>query len=42
MAPLNTMFDYENRRAIVVDGHDFIMTLTTVQDLAAVVAEAVN
>lgn len=42
MVPLNTMFDFENRRAIVVDGHDFVMTFTTVQDLAGVVAEAVD
>ena len=27
---------------IVVDGHDFIMTFTTAQDLAAVVAGAVD
>jgi hypothetical protein len=40
--PLNTMFDFQNRRAVVVDGHDFIMTFTTVQDLAAVVVEAVD
>lgn len=40
--PLNTMFDYENRRAIVVEGYDFFMTFTTVQDLARVVAEAVD
>lgn len=36
------MIDFQNRRAIVVDGHDAIMTYTTVQDLAAVVAEAVD
>ena len=42
MAPLNTMFDYQNRRAIVVNGQDFTMTFTTVQDLAAVVAEALD
>ncbi|EXJ92231.1 hypothetical protein A1O3_00781 [Capronia epimyces CBS 606.96] len=42
VAPLNTMFDFENRRAIVVDGHDFVMTFTTVRDLAAVVAEAID
>ncbi|KAL5345363.1 hypothetical protein ACLOAV_009734 [Pseudogymnoascus australis] len=36
------MFDYENRRAIVVEGYDFVMTFTTVQDLARVVAEAVD
>ncbi|PGH00365.1 hypothetical protein GX51_05864 [Blastomyces parvus] len=41
--PLQTVFDFENRRAIVVDGHeDAIMTLTTVADLAAIVAQAVN
>ena len=36
------MFDYQNRRAIVVDGHDYIMTFTAVQDLTAVVARAVE
>jgi hypothetical protein len=36
------MFDFQSRRAIVVDDHDFIMTFTTVQDLAAVVARAVD
>ena len=38
------MIDFQNRRAIVVDGHadKTIMTLTTVQDLAAVVAKAVE
>ena len=38
------MIDFQNRRAIVVDGHadTTIMTLTTIQDLAAVVARAVN
>lgn len=36
------MIDFQNRRAIVVDGHDAIMTYTTVQDLAAVVARAVD
>lgn len=36
------MFDFQNRRAIVVDGHDFVMTFTTAQDLAAIVAEAIN
>lgn len=44
LTPLNTMIDFQNRRAIVVDGHadNTIMTLTTVQDLAAVVARAVD
>jgi hypothetical protein len=38
------MIDFQNRRAIVVDGRaeSTIMTLTTVQDLAAVVARAVE
>jgi hypothetical protein len=42
VAPLNTMFDFQNRRAIIVDGHDFFMTFTTVQDVAAIVAGAVD
>lgn len=43
LSPLDTMFDFQNRRAIVVDGHeDAIMTLTTVQDLANTVARAVE
>lgn len=36
------MIDFQNRRAIVVDGHDAIMTYTSVQDLAAVIAEAAD
>lgn len=36
------MIDFENRRAIIVEGHDPVITLTTVQDLAAVVARAVD
>lgn len=36
------MIDFENRRAIVVDGHDTIMTFTSIQDLAAVVVRAVD
>jgi hypothetical protein len=36
------MIDFENRRAIVVEGHDAVMTFTTVQDLAAVVVRAVK
>ncbi|KFY27885.1 hypothetical protein V491_00710 [Pseudogymnoascus sp. VKM F-3775] len=42
VAPLNTMFDFEKRRAIVVEGYDFIMTFTTAQDLAKVVTGAVD
>jgi len=42
LEPLNTMIDFQNRRAIVVDGYDAIMTYTTVQDVAAVIARAVE
>ncbi|XDG05331.1 hypothetical protein ABKA04_004946 [Annulohypoxylon sp. FPYF3050] len=41
--PLQSVFDFENRRAIVVEGHeDAIMTLTTVADVAKIVARAVD
>lgn len=41
--PLDTMVDFQNRRAISVQDHeDAIMTLTAVQDLASIVAEAVD
>ncbi|KAI6084913.1 NAD(P)-binding protein [Hypoxylon rubiginosum] len=41
--PLQSVFDFENKRAIVVEGHeDAIMTLTTVADIAAVVARAID
>jgi hypothetical protein len=36
------MIDFEHHRAIVVDGHDAVMTYTTVKDLAVVVARAVD
>jgi len=36
------MVDFKNRRAIIVEDHDSIMTFTTVQDLAKVVARAVD
>ncbi|OIW34605.1 NAD(P)-binding protein [Coniochaeta ligniaria NRRL 30616] len=43
VAPLDTTFDFQNRRAFVVDGHaDAVMTFTTAADLAAVVARAVG
>jgi hypothetical protein len=43
LAPLDTFFDFQNCRAIIVEGHeDAIMTLTTVQDLARAVAGAVE
>ena len=41
--PLDTFIDFQNRRAIVVEGHeDAIMTMTTVQDIAGIVAQAVD
>ena len=44
LTPLNTFIDMANRRAIVVQGYedDAVMTFTTVQDLAALVAAAVE
>lgn len=41
--PLQSVFDFHNCRAIMVDGHeDAIMTVTTVADLAVVVSRAVD
>ncbi|RYC64224.1 hypothetical protein CHU98_g1993 [Xylaria longipes] len=41
--PLQTVFDFKNRRALVVDGYeDVTMTFTTVADAAEVVARAVD
>lgn len=41
--PLQSVFDFEHRRAIVVDGHeDAILTLTTVSDLSEIIARAVE
>jgi hypothetical protein len=41
--PLQSVFDFKNKRAILVKDHeDAIMTLTTVADLAAVIARAVE
>jgi hypothetical protein len=43
VAPLETTFDFQNRRAVVVEGHeDAVMTFTSVADLAAGVALAVG
>ncbi|KAF2476002.1 NAD(P)-binding protein [Lindgomyces ingoldianus] len=43
VTPLDTFINFQNRHAIVVDGHeDAIMTLTTVQDIAMVVTRAVE
>ncbi|KAI1105977.1 hypothetical protein F4804DRAFT_302512 [Jackrogersella minutella] len=41
--PLQSIFDFENRRAMIVDGHeDTIITLTTIADFAAIIALAVG
>jgi hypothetical protein len=43
VTPLDTFFDLQNRRAIVVEGYDdAFMTLTSVHDIAEVVAQAVD
>ena len=43
VSPLDTLFDFQNRRAIVVEGYeDSVMCFTTVGDIAKVVAEAVD
>ncbi|KAF4627982.1 hypothetical protein G7Y89_g10170 [Cudoniella acicularis] len=43
VTPLDTFIDFQNRRAIVVEGYeDAFMTLTTVQDIAGIVAQAVD
>ncbi|TVY94477.1 Oxidoreductase, partial [Lachnellula willkommii] len=42
LEPLNTIIDFQNQRAIVVDGYDTVMTYTTIQDLATVVVRAVD
>lgn len=41
--PLDTFIDFQNRRAIVVEGHeDAIFTVTSVHDIAEVIARAVD
>jgi hypothetical protein len=41
VTPLDTFIDFQNRRAIVVEGHeDAMMTITAVHDIAGVVAAA--
>ncbi|KAM7184477.1 hypothetical protein V8F20_012216 [Naviculisporaceae sp. PSN 640] len=43
LAPIATPFDFNNRRALILDGSDNVpITLTTVQDLAKVVTKAVE
>ncbi|KAH8674615.1 hypothetical protein BGZ60DRAFT_556975 [Tricladium varicosporioides] len=43
VTPLDTFIDFQNRRAIVVEGYEnAIMTFTTVHDIAGVIAEAVD
>ena len=37
-----TYVDFENRRALMVDDGDYKISLTTVQDMAGVVAEALD
>jgi hypothetical protein len=37
-----TYVDFENRKAILVDDGNYKITLTTVQDMAGVVAEALD
>ncbi|KAK6361029.1 hypothetical protein TWF730_007144 [Orbilia blumenaviensis] len=41
--PLQTIFDFHNKRAIVVNGHeDAVITFTSVKDLAAIIAKAID
>jgi nucleoside-diphosphate-sugar epimerase len=43
ISPLGTVFDFQNRRAIVVDGYESAaVTLTTVRDFAAIMAMAID
>jgi hypothetical protein len=43
ISPLGTVFDFQNRRAIVVDGFESAaMTLTTVRDFATIMAMAID
>ncbi|KIW04245.1 uncharacterized protein PV09_04550 [Verruconis gallopava] len=43
LEPLQTIFDFQNNRAILVDGHEHaIMTLTAVADFASIIARAVE
>ncbi|KAK1761850.1 NmrA-like family protein [Phialemonium atrogriseum] len=43
VTPLDTFIDFENRKAIVVDGYEnAILTLTAVRDIAGMVARAVE
>ena len=43
ITPLDTFIDIHNHRAIIIKGHeDAILTLTTTQDIAAVVTHAVS
>lgn len=37
-----TYVDFENRRALLVDDGDYKISLTTVQDMAGIVAEALD
>ena len=36
------MFNFQQRRAVVINGHDPIFTFTSAQDIAAIVAKAID
>jgi hypothetical protein len=42
LTPLNFLVDFDKRRAIVIEGRDPHIVLTSVQDTAAVVAAAID
>lgn len=43
IAPLQTVFDFQNARALVVEGHeDAAVTFTSAKDLAGVIARAIE
>ena len=42
IAPLQIMFDYNRRRAIVIDGHDPTFSFATVPDLTIIVAKSIE
>lgn len=43
VTPLDTFIDFQNRRAIIVEGYeDAMMTYTSVKDIAGVVAASVE
>ena len=42
LQPLETRIDFANRRAILLAGHDGLMTFTSLRDLGNIVARAVE